>query len=282
MTSIVRDYSLGPVTAPPDVTDVAAAAVQLHWYHTIDLPGGVTTPGRYDHRPIVNSLPWPDLRGKRCIDVGSRDGFLAFEMERRGATEVVSLDIADPSDVDFPTFRPPDEEIRDMLAMGNRAFELARLALGSEVRREILSAYRLSPDLLGTFDFAIVGTLLLHLRDPVRALAGINSVLQGQLLVNEVIDPSLDVLRRRPMAHPVMTPGMPFWWSVNRPGLEQFVRAGGFEVERVGRPYILPNGPGAPAPGWRETLRAPLREIPWNLVRRRGDVHCWLLARTIS
>ena len=38
-------------------------------------------------------MPWPDVRGKRCLDVGTYDGFLAFELERRGAASVVATDI---------------------------------------------------------------------------------------------------------------------------------------------------------------------------------------------
>lgn len=81
----------------------------MRWYHTLDLPGGVVTPGEFDLRPILSRLPLPSrMEGMRCLDVGSRDGFYAFEMERRGAT-VLSIDIEDPDDVDFPAFRPTDE-----------------------------------------------------------------------------------------------------------------------------------------------------------------------------
>lgn len=60
--------------------EIAAA----RWYHTIDLPDGSATPGQYDLRGIVPRLPIPaSLEGKRCLDIGSRDGFYAFEMEKR-------------------------------------------------------------------------------------------------------------------------------------------------------------------------------------------------------
>ena len=50
------------------------------WYHTIDVAPGVTTPGWFDLRPIVDKMPWPEIEGKRCLDVGTSNGFLAFEM----------------------------------------------------------------------------------------------------------------------------------------------------------------------------------------------------------
>ena len=42
------------------------------------------------------------LRGKRCLDVGTYDGFWAFEMERRGAAEVVAVDVLDHARWDWP------------------------------------------------------------------------------------------------------------------------------------------------------------------------------------
>jgi hypothetical protein len=61
------------------------------WYHTIDLPGRGPTPGYFDTRRAPAHVPWPrQLSGGRCLDVGTFDGFWAFEMERRGAFEVVA------------------------------------------------------------------------------------------------------------------------------------------------------------------------------------------------
>ncbi|MFH4351513.1 hypothetical protein WAJ70_20705, partial [Acinetobacter baumannii] len=79
-------------------------AVDAHpfWYHTIDVVPGVTTPGWFDLRPVVDLLPWPDVRGKRCLDIGTYDGYLAFELERRGASEVVAVDVEDHLLWDWP------------------------------------------------------------------------------------------------------------------------------------------------------------------------------------
>ena len=70
----------------------------LGWYHTIELGDGVVTEGIFDHRPVVDRYMIPaDLCGMRCLDVGTMDGFWAFEMERRGAAEVVAADLAAPT-----------------------------------------------------------------------------------------------------------------------------------------------------------------------------------------
>src|SRR5438477_7326707 len=36
-----------------DDADLVDQARELSWYHTIELPGGVTTPGQFDHRELL-------------------------------------------------------------------------------------------------------------------------------------------------------------------------------------------------------------------------------------
>ncbi|HEY1737132.1 MAG TPA: hypothetical protein VGI86_00390, partial [Acidimicrobiia bacterium] len=74
-------------TASAEVPDVDAPdAADTHpWYHTIEFPDGLVTQGRYDHRELLTHYGFPsDLNGERVLDVGSGDGFWAFELERRG------------------------------------------------------------------------------------------------------------------------------------------------------------------------------------------------------
>src|SRR2546429_10019624 len=81
----------------------------LEWYNTLELGPGMETPGWHDTRPIVNQVPFPaSLEGKRCLDVGTFDGFWAFEMERRGAAEVVAIDILNPDEWDWPLGSRPE------------------------------------------------------------------------------------------------------------------------------------------------------------------------------
>jgi tRNA (mo5U34)-methyltransferase len=263
-------------------TDVDQAAVDsLRWYHTIELPGGVVTAGEFDLRPIVGRLPWPEsLAGKRCLDVGGRDGFYGFEMERRGAEEVVSIDVGDPDDIQLPAdFAPGRERIQQELDDGNRAFEMASGALGSKVRRELVSVHRLDPARHGSFDFGVIGTLLLHLRDPVGALGAIRGVIRGQFLMNEAVIAGLDLLSRRPVAEPVMSG--PFWWIGNPAALRRMAEAAGFRVVESGRPYLIPRGSGSRTTGLpeglRRSLRRPLRDFSRRLVNERGMLHAYVL-----
>ena len=83
----------------PDL--VQRRVAELDWWHTIEVAPGVLTPGGWDLRSTAERLPWPpSLVGKRCLDVGTMDGFWAFELERRGAREVVASDVLDADGLD--------------------------------------------------------------------------------------------------------------------------------------------------------------------------------------
>jgi tRNA (mo5U34)-methyltransferase len=237
-------------TAPPDLATPTQAqdaiARNRVWYHSIDVAPGVTTPGMFDLRPIVERLPWPDVRGKRCLDVGTYDGFLAFELERRGASEVVATDIDDHEKWDWPDHlrRRGTEYLSLAAGQKGAGFEIARELLGSDVRRESVNVYDLSPDVVGRFDVVVCGSLLLHLRDPLRALAAMRSVCAERFLSAGAIDLRPSVLQRdRPLARLDGVSDLCQWWLPNAAGHRQMLRAAGFEMERESRLYSIPFGP---------------------------------------
>jgi tRNA (mo5U34)-methyltransferase len=259
----------------------AVAANQL-WYHTIELPGGVVTPGWFDLRPVVGELPWPDVTGKRCLDVGTYDGFLAFELERRGAAEVVAVDIPNHEDWDWPPeVRAQGPENLALIAGPERGvgFRIAREALGSGVEKVDMSVYELNPERVGTFDVVVCGSLLLHLRDPLRALEAIRSVCRGEFMSSEEVDLRLTLMHpRRPLARLKGSGGELQWWVPNAAGHRRMVFAAGFELVRTTRPYSEPFGEAH----WYR--RGRIRDAPGRAVRRlltgaAGVPHAAVLAR---
>src|SRR5438270_201044 len=72
-----------------------------------------------------------------------------------------------------------------------QGFEVAQAMLSSQVHKRELNVYDLSPAELGTFDVVVCGSLLLHLRDPVRALEAIRSVCEGWFLSIEAVSLTL-------------------------------------------------------------------------------------------
>lgn len=260
--------------------DLEARVRQAHWYHTIELPGGIVTPGEYDLRESPRKIGFPaSLAGLRCLDVGTRDGFWAFEMERRGAAEVIGLDLDDPTQLDWPLPRPEfNAIIADDQDARARTFDIARDALGSKVDRRNFSVYDLSPEAMGEFDFAFIGTLLHHLRDPIGALMAIRSVVRGDLLIAAVISMSLTIERPRTPVAELAQLNEPFWWVPNLAALKRSVRMAGFEIVKTGGPFVEPNGPGAVVAPIR-LKRGELRLIPRRVVHRIGALHVWMLTR---
>jgi tRNA (mo5U34)-methyltransferase len=263
-------------------TSIAEDVARTTWYHTIHLPGGIVTPGEYDHAPMVDKVGLPaTLAGKRCLDVGTHDGFWAFEMERRGATDVVAIDIDDPKKLDW--HEPAPEIGPDLSAfMENRrgAFYIAHRALGSKVDRRHVSVYDLDPDDIGEFDFAFIGTLLHHLRDPVGALMAIRRVVRGQLIVSAVISPSLTVRHRKKPVAEILQINGPFWEIPNAAGVRRQVAMAGWRILSTTRPHMQPWGAGY--------KRAKLnlhpgnwRGLPRDVLFRFGIPHIGILAEPI-
>lgn len=143
-----------------------------HWYHRIEVAPGIVTPGVNDSQMVMGLLDLPEsLAGMRVLDIGTRDGFFAFECERRGAREVVAID-----------YLPPDQT----------GFPVARELLGSEVEFRQGNVYELSREGLGAFDLVLFLGVLYHLRDPMLALDRIWGVAEGRLIVEtQLIDDAL-------------------------------------------------------------------------------------------
>jgi len=238
--------------SPASGEDLRAEVARHPWYHTLDLGGGVVTPGMFDHRPVLDRYPLPDdLSGQRCLDVATMDGFWAFEMERRGAVSVTALDLEDPDDLDWPAALRHQEKRLDE-SKGER-FALARRALGSNVERVLMSAYDLSPE-LGTFDFVFCGDLLLHLKDPITPIERIRSVCTGSAVIVNPIK-KFRFQGRRALAE---LDGIDHfeWWVTNLEGLVRIARAAGFARVEPSEPFELPFRTGGDWKGLRGAVRA--------------------------
>jgi SAM-dependent methyltransferase len=236
-----------------------AVAANPAWYHTIELAPGVVTPGKIDLRRTAARILPADLSGKRALDVGTFDGFWAFELERRGA-EVVAIDLDRPEAAEWPPLhreRLIEGARRFDLELG-RGFELAAELLDARARRVICNVLDLTPEAIGgPVDVAFLGALLIHLRDPVRALERVHDVLVpgGELYQLEGVS-IRDTLRspRRPVAN-FQTVDTAFnWWHANRATLRRWLRTAGF-VDIRGNGFHHPPQ-RRPMKGWYHGLIA--------------------------
>ena len=139
----------------------------LKFYHSVEFAPGRRTAGWPVIVPIIemiiDAMGRLDFGGKRVLDIGCRDGALAFEAERLVAAEVIGIDVELPAE--------------------NIAF--LSLALRSRARFERHSLYGLNPASFGLFDVILLPGVLYHLRYPFWGLRLVRDLLLdgGTLLV---------------------------------------------------------------------------------------------------
>jgi tRNA (mo5U34)-methyltransferase len=215
-------------------SDTVLRAGELPWYHTLELERGYETPGMFDLRPVVDRYGLPErLDGMRCLDVGTWDGFWAFEMERRGADEVVALDLDDERELDWPANRRPASFDGPPRGAG---FALAREALGSGVERVCRSIYAALPGELGEFDLVMCGSVLIHLRDQALALERIAGLCRGVLVLAESYDRRLGLLPFPAARWRAAREASVVFWEPNVRCWKAMLRSAGFaSIEEKGR-----------------------------------------------
>jgi tRNA (mo5U34)-methyltransferase len=247
-----RSRRMPPTAADPGgERSVLDRIAPIDWYHSIDVGSGVVTPGMFDHRAYLRHYPIPErLDGMRVLDVATFDGFWAFEFERRGAAEVVAIDVETVGDIDIPPASRaamPAEELARKMGAG---FTIASELRHSKVRRVSCSVYDLCPDRLGKFDFVMCGSLLLHLRDPLRALQAIRSVTGGTGIFVEAFNPGLPT-------HCIEYKGgadRSVWWSFSLDCLHQIISEGGYSKTEMLGTFPLTNIPER-RPIWHASFR---------------------------
>lgn len=154
----------------------ARIAAVPRWYHPIEVRPGIVTPGPNEARTVLEMLELPaDCSGMRALDLGTRDGFFAFELERRGA-EVVAV---------------------DYVARPDSGFAVAAELLASRVTYLQRNLYELTAAELGTFDIVLFLGLLYHLPDPLGALRVVRNLARRWMYLETLVldfGPGMDEL----------------------------------------------------------------------------------------
>ncbi len=171
------------------------------------------------------------------LDIGPADGFFSFEFERRGASEVVSVDM-DPGAFKqrFPQSKGGHQE----------RMRFVRDLLRSDVKIRYGDIYDLSGSGLGLFDFVFCGDVFLHVTDPVRALRNIRAVTRGRVVIATVYakEPFLQLYetvsgsvfrsfgsKSRPSC--AFFVGSDVYWIPTRRGLLSIMETAGFRSVKV-------------------------------------------------
>lgn len=152
-------------------SEIRSAMSGYKFYHVIQLTDTIATPGYAPYIPTQNLcmkyLKSLEIKGKRVLDIGCRDGLFSFAAELMGAAEVIGID-------------------NDL---SKAAIEFLIPLFNSKVQMHQMNLYNLKPDSFGLFDVVIFPGVLYHLRYPFWGLKVIRDVLKkgGHLIIETPI-----------------------------------------------------------------------------------------------
>ena len=220
-----------------DLLDLAKA---YNWWHSIDL-SGLVTKGVVGRWPLIErAFDQIDFTGKKVLDVGCWDGLWSFEAEKRGASEVYS--------VDYVALRSWSEQ---------PTYQLAHKLLGSKARYyPNLSVYDIRRLGVTDFDVVVYCGIYYHLLEPLRAFAALREVMrEGGLMVVEgpVLDGS-DKVFADFYARTWFAEDPTNWWVPSMSCLREWLDCTFFDVvtEFSGKRDFAP--PALPPPAPRPTV----------------------------
>ena len=249
------------------------------WYHKIELPGGIVTPGWAPLDAGRYCIP-QDMTGLRVLDVGAWDGYWTFEALKRGAREVVAID-----DFSDRLGRLSEEERPQW-----ETFDLCREALGfthmnsregyqndegQRCFRTEKSVYDLTKKHDGEFDVIFLFGTIYHLRHPLLALDKLSEICTGSIYIESAICDNYSPYQegghgsdKRVME---FYPGKEYgdnsgnWWVPTLDCLGEMVRSAGFQELRMWKlnesPSGLPECRGFVCGGKDETI-IPVPDVP--------------------
>jgi tRNA (mo5U34)-methyltransferase len=265
----------------PHTLKAQRASAVPHWWHSIDLGDGVVTAGHKTPELLADelaSLRLPPMEGRTVFDIGTWDGFYAFEAERRGAARVVAMDHfvwacdwQKATEYIYACRRAgripePFDRVGELWSFdtlpGKRGFDLAHESRGSAV--EVVVDDFMTTDLgsLGTFDVVLYLGVLYHQRHPLLALERVRNVTENIAIIEThaaVFPGSEQLPLRRFIEADELDDDYTNWWAPNIEGICALCRSAGFrDVEVIqGTPTAyndLP--PGAPPVNYRATVHA--------------------------
>jgi tRNA (mo5U34)-methyltransferase len=210
------------ISAPPVPKDFDPEAFfkDITWYQKWEVFEGIFTPGINPISYICDLMQLPsDLSGRRVLDIGSCNGCMSLECERRGAAEVIGLT---PSNGD----EWGHHRLREVVGATKTHFRVG-------------SVYDLNPDVLGYFDTVLFCGVLYHLRYPMLGIDNIRRVATGDVFIETHI--SDEGIAREEEAVPLwkfyrlneLNRDYSNWFDPNIAAVIQAFESAGFSTELV-------------------------------------------------
>ena len=156
------------------VTKASNSPLPQGTYHSFVLPDGRRIEGQIDTFRRLEALRLPaDLSGHDVLDIGSHEGFYAFECERRGASSVVAA----------------DKVTWDMYPEHRHTFDTMHGIYDSRVEVVESTVEELPQNLAGRrFDLTLFLGVLYHAPDPFGYLRTVREVSSGLVVIETVVD----------------------------------------------------------------------------------------------
>lgn len=229
----------------PATEFLARCDAEPYWYHTYRFRNGVVKRGIFDIAADLCKYRFTRLEGLDVLDVGPAAGWFSTYFEQQGA-RVVSADVRGYEEYDLPWAVDPivigrceahqrPEELKSgkhVVSPSGAAYWIMRELLGLRGTFVNARVYDLNPSLFGgqLFDLVFLGSVLMHLRDPVGALLAVRSVCRDRVIASIYCDPNL-------------TPGEPamalrkwtkiLWWVPNVKCVEAWFQNAGFSYVEI-------------------------------------------------
>lgn len=182
----------------------ARELMTIYWHHSIELFPGVVTKGgksqdllEKERAAILGPL---DLSGREVLDIGSWNGYFAFEAKRAGASRVIA---SDSLCWHLPIFR------------GRETFDLARECLGLDIETKVIDPTELPAD-LKPVDVVLFLGVFYHMHDPISVLRSA-AALAREVLVIETHQDLLTLDRPGMIFYPrdTLNGDHSNWWGPN-------------------------------------------------------------------
>jgi len=163
---------------------------QLHFYHTMTFPDGETCAGHWTLPDINTYLGSYDINGKTVLDVGTASGYIAFNVEKAGASEVTGLDMkSQRSEFRFVPFAQNMLDVHSTLDAWEAGLIQQKKAWWYgwyKFKSKAHCIYAPIIDLYESkkmYDVVIAGALLEHISDPVYAIGALAQVAREAIIL---------------------------------------------------------------------------------------------------